>query len=68
LQWICRLNERWANPASLQVLGYYDSRGGIIANAIDSATNELRPIDDGLEASRLPEGVRFAKVCLSLDY
>eukprot|EP00956_Cyclotella_meneghiniana_P033505 scaffold96622_cov36-Cyclotella_meneghiniana.AAC.1 len=65
-QWQSRLTSNWADPASLRVISYHAADGSKIDTAMTGGV--LKPIDDGTENSRRPEGVRFAQVELTLDY
>lgn len=65
-QWQSRLTANWADPGSLRVISYHAADGSKIDTAMTGGV--LKPIDDGTENSRRPEGVTFVQVELALDY
>eukprot|EP00956_Cyclotella_meneghiniana_P031991 scaffold85951_cov30-Cyclotella_meneghiniana.AAC.1 len=65
-QWQSRLTANWADPGSLRVISYHAADGSKMDAAMTGGV--LKPIDDGTEPSRRPEGVTFVQVELALDY
>jgi hypothetical protein len=67
--WERKLSKNWFNFANLMIISWHNACGGIIINTTTAdSPSVLLPVQNGAAAMCRPEGVKFVRVHLGLDF